>query len=976
MPRKKKADTTKKLLRDSTGQVDFIEQSYEEEQEARRNQPVTCLGRTFPNDEARREHYLAELAKKLKDPEFRKIEGFPIGEDEDILALSDPPYYTACPNPWIADFIAQWETEKSKQDKDKPYHREPFAADVSEGKNDPIYNAHSYHTKVPHKAIMRYILHYTEPGSIVLDGFCGTGMTAVAAQLCGDKSAVENLGFDVDGGKIKAKDGSTVSRHGVRCAVVNDLSPAATLITAGYNLSRHPSRFAKTADRLLKKFRETHGWMYETTDPKSGDTCVVDFTIWSEMFSCPECSKEIEFWDLAYDEKSGAISDQLSCPHCTADLDKRSLRRAITSYFDPVVRETRKKQVLRPVLIHYKHRGAKKTKKPDKNDFARLEKIEKLVPSLSYPTDLFMFKPEGESWGDLWRGYHEGIGRVHDFHLARQLAAMSVLWSFCGEIASREEQRMWRFLLQSVMVSFTRRNRYRKQAYSQVNTNLSGTLYVGSTISEPSPDYVLAGKIKRFSKAIPTATDKALVSTQSFASMMLPESSVDYVFVDPPFGDNLPYSELNFLWEAWLRVMTATEDEAIVSGKQEKGVNEYTGLMAACLREAYRVLKPGRWVTVEFHNSKNAIWAAIQEALGAAGFIIADVRVLDKGMLTKKQMHANAVNKDLVISAYKPQKGFEERFKLEAGTADGVWDFVRTHLAQLPVSVVQAGQLEAIGERQNFMLFDRMVAYHVQRGVAVPLSASEFYDGLSQKFSERSGMYFLNDQVVDYDKMLSKVDGAEQLELFITDESSAIRWLRAHLIGKPQTYSDVFTTFTKEMAGWQKHERQLELRDILSQNFLCYDGRGEVPPQIHSYLSTNWKELRSRSKDDAELRSKAKDRWYVPDVKKATDLEAMRERSLLREFWEYLPDGHKPQVNIDASGDLPGLVVPQTKIPTGKRMKIIRTEAVRAGFKHCWQSRDYRTIIAVAKRIPEDVLQEDPKLLMWYDQALTRLGEE
>ena len=59
--------------------------------------PVECLGMTFPNDQARREYFLAKLKEKLKDPEFRKIEGFPIGEDEDILAMSDPPYFTACP---------------------------------------------------------------------------------------------------------------------------------------------------------------------------------------------------------------------------------------------------------------------------------------------------------------------------------------------------------------------------------------------------------------------------------------------------------------------------------------------------------------------------------------------------------------------------------------------------------------------------------------------------------------------------------------------------------------------------------------------------------------------------------------------------------------------------------------------------------------------------------------------------------------
>ncbi|MXX40497.1 MAG: site-specific DNA-methyltransferase, partial [Gemmatimonadetes bacterium] len=162
--------------------------------------PVECLGMTFEDDESRRDYFLGKLREKLKDPEFRKIEGFPIGEDEDILALSDPPYYTACPNPFIEDFIKHY--GKPYDPIIDNYHREPFASDVSEGKNDPIYNAHSYHTKVPHKALMRYILHYTQPGDLVLDGFCGTGMTGVAAQLCGDEKEIETLGYEIKGDGI------------------------------------------------------------------------------------------------------------------------------------------------------------------------------------------------------------------------------------------------------------------------------------------------------------------------------------------------------------------------------------------------------------------------------------------------------------------------------------------------------------------------------------------------------------------------------------------------------------------------------------------------------------------------------------------------------------------------------------------------------------------------------------------------------
>ena len=153
--------------------------------------PATCLGMEFENDEARRTYFREELRKKL--PELRKIEGFLIGEDDDIINLSDPPYYTACPNPWLNDFIAEWEKEKVQLEREGKRKadfevKEPYASDVSEGKTNPVYIAHTYHTKVPHPAVMRYILQYTQPGDIVLDGFAGTGMTGIAAAACANFS--------------------------------------------------------------------------------------------------------------------------------------------------------------------------------------------------------------------------------------------------------------------------------------------------------------------------------------------------------------------------------------------------------------------------------------------------------------------------------------------------------------------------------------------------------------------------------------------------------------------------------------------------------------------------------------------------------------------------------------------------------------------------------------------------------------------
>ena len=98
-----------------------------------------------------------------------------------------------------------------------------------------------------------------------------------------------------------------------------------------------------------------------------------------------------------------------------------------------------------------------------------------------------------------------------------------------------------------------------------------------------------------------------------------------------------------------------------------------------------------------------------------------------------------------------------------------------------------------------------MVAFHVQRRVTIPLSASEFYQGLLERFSERDGMYFLPEQVAEYDKKRITVREILQLKLFVTDESSAIQWLRQQLARKTQTTGELKPQFMQEIGGWRKN---------------------------------------------------------------------------------------------------------------------------------------------------------------------------
>lgn len=920
-----------------------------------KNSPVTCLGMTFPSDEERRKYFTEKLREFLADPEFRKIEGFPIGSDEDILNLSDPPYYTACPNPWIADFIAEWEAQKPKQPEGYHYHREPFASDVSEGKNDPIYNAHSYHTKVPHKAIMRYILHYTQPGDIVFDGFCGTGMTGVAAQMCGDREVVMSLGYQAkpDGTILQEEtdeDGKKVwrpfSKLGVRRAVLNDLAPAATFIAYNHNKKIDQRCFEKSAKAALKKLFSKCGCVYETLHSDGKTKGKINYTVWSDIFICPECSGHLSAWKLYYNEKPGPVNQKLICWHCNAELRRNVLDRLLVTTLDPVTNTPVQSVKQQPVFINYSIGKKRFEKKPDELDIETIDNSLRSISEHNYPVDPIMFK--GENWGDTWRaGIHKGTERVDQFYFGRTLYVLSEFL----KLSDKKHEKQFQFLLGSVLPKLTRMNRYMPQHGSRALVGpMANTMYLPPLCVENNVIDQLEYQFKKIIQAF-LRENAGVISTQGAQTLQLMDGIFDYIFIDPPFGANIMYSELSFIREAWIKVFTNNSSEAIENASQQKSLNVYRMLMLTCFSEIYRLLKPGRWMTVEFSNTKASVWNSIQTALSEAGFIVANVSALDKSRGGLQAMiGTTAVKQDLVISAYKPNGGFEERFQKEAQTEEGVWDFIRTHLKYLPVIKKQGFDLAVIPERDPRILYDQVISYYVRKGYNVPIDSQEFQLGLSQRFIPRDGMFFLPDQVAEYDRKKMTSGTPQQLSMFVSDEASAIQWLRQLIREKPQTFSDINPQFMQQLGGWSKNEAQLDLRELLNQNFLCYDGKGLVPEQIHAYLSTNWKELRNLLKDDPTLVAKARDRWYVPDPNKAGDLEKLREKALLKEFEEYKE--------------------------VKKKLKVFRLEAVRAGFKKAWQERDYAVIVAVADKIPNNVLEEDPKLLMWYDQAVTRMGGE
>ena len=812
--------------------------------------------------------------------DLRHIEGFPIGEDEDLHALSDPPHYTAYPNPHIAEFIERWGKPYDEETDD--YHCEPYVADVSEGKSGAIYSAHTYHTKVPYKAIIPFIKHYTEPGDIVFDGFCGSGMTGVAVQMSG------------------------------RCAILCDLSTAATFIAYNYNTPVDVAAFEREAKRILQEVEAECVWMYETWHPHCDHPDRVqgriNYTVWSDMFRCPYCSADVIFWTEAVDKATGSASQEFKCPKCNAAVSKKNLDRVLLP-------NGMTKQI--PVMINYSVGRDRYEKRTDQFDLEVHERIGARQIPYWYPHDRMMHMPEGvEVWGDNWRP-GRNFQTIADLYTKRGLWAMSLLWNAASSVRDHRVSAWLKFWIHSVGLSMSRLNRYRRNAYSQVNQQLSGTLYLGSLSAEVSPWYALTGKMKRLRQASVGRSGQAIISTCSATDQQhIRDDSIDYVFTDPPFGDNLTYGELNFPWESWLRVFTNTGPEAIISEIQQKDLEEYRDLMTACFGEMYRILKPGRWITVVFHNSKASVWNAIQDALARAGFLVAQVTIMDKQQGTFKQVTSpGAVKNDLIINAYKPHKSFEERFLQRAGYGLEQ-EFVAQHLGMLPV--------EPNLERSPQMLYSKMLAYYVQHGYEITLNADQFYRMLEDHFLERDGYWFLDEeQVQEYERrrITKYAKGAKgtkgaplaQQVLFISDERSAIAWLY-HFLERPKDYSEIYTAFVKAL---QVPEDQIpEIKTLLEENFVQVNG---------DYKRAEMLEKR--------------------------ELEARRQQRLLREFEDILEQARR-----------------------GQRLKDVRKEAVLAGFAQCYREKRFEDILLVGRKLHKRVVESSMETYDFIDIAEAKVG--
>jgi 16S rRNA G966 N2-methylase RsmD len=807
----------------------------------------------------------------------------------------------------LADFLARHAKPYDPVTDD--YERDAFASDIKEGKNDPIYNAHTYHTKVPPRSIIPYILHYTQPGDLVLDLFCGSGMTGVAAQMCAQPPA------DILEQFPELKD-----RVGPRACILNDLSPAACHIAYNYNTPVDVAALKHEFDRIKAAVKDEFDWLYGTEhyepavglyDPANADVacrlknppaigsmhtllggeertwelltkadvearlvypvselprderwggldlskvkqwvCIpatIQYTIWSDVYRCEGfvtieeptgkvstrgkntgkaivekkrvargCGRDIVMWHAAVDAK-GEVSEVFSCPVCSAQWKKMQLRR----------------QGSVPVVVNLTAIGLKNTKKGTEanrlrrdrkitaRESARLSEIAaKKIPYWVPATPMDTRGPQYRRNALQVRK----IEKVTDFWSNRNLWAYASLWERAGKATDRRVGEVLRFGLTGITPYITK-----KQSWGSGGGGLSGQLYLSSFPLEKNVMDVFERKIAQLVEGFSSANNychaEVSVRTGSATSVQdIPDASVDYVFTDPPFGSNIYYSEPNLLWEAWLGNTTDTLFEAVVHRKNDGGTKrlaDYAQLMQAAFKEMFRILKPGRWATVEFNNSDGAVFEAVKQGIRLAGFEIANMLLLDKEQKTFKQVKGaegveDVVDKDVLFNLHKPAVVRAEVRGEDHDLEQQLADAVRQHLQTLPERIKADPARYSDEHRTTATINSMLMNTLIPRGISVERLNLPFIERVCARYFRKLGQqWYLRGEAVG-----GNGGGLVHEEAAIKDELTAIAWLRQKLESRPALIGELKPLWMRA-TGLLAAEvsESLVLENLLTENF-------------------------------------------------------------------------------------------------------------------------------------------------------------
>jgi len=687
------------------------------------------------------------------------------------------------PNPNLRKFVEDHLKEHPYDPETDDYNIMAFDKPIETTKATAIYNMHTYWSKKPHDAIRQYIRHYTKPGDLVLDPFCGSGGTALAALMEG------------------------------RAAIAIDRSPAATFITKNYCTPVDVKELQAAFEELREKVKPEIDWLYETKCDRCGGKATTAYTVYSQVFQCPRCSEKVPLFDCIEIEgatSAGKPKKILVCPHCF----KKGLMEEISTRAErfgsiPVMVSYLCNNGCKPKRDDRRHNDSNQKKRDyfEKYDLGKLREIDNSeIPYWVPPNRMMNIEDDDVPWGVKWRAGTSSFRTVTELFTKRNLWALSIIYNSIKSVESVDLRILfsWALLKCSKMMRFCN---------DGIGRLLSGTYYIPqigrdsqvlSYIEEAYGDNV-SHQIEK-NKFINTEKINILISTQNVFNMPnIPNNSVDYIFTDPPYSDNEQFGEQNFVWEAWLEFDTSWHsDEIIVNQVRNISKNDWAIKMLNGMKECFRVLKPGRWISLCYHDTSEGTWALVQDIMAETGFIIensSNALFIETTQKTHNQIHADKVNKrDLVINYRKPKYGEATTSLLITGEEDlqtfseKVRIIIRDYLSYNPGSTKDR-------------IYDDLVSRMVRSGQLESHNFDKFLQEIAEPtLNETPQRWYLKSEeieTIDQAESEKEDQAAQKMRSFITS------YLKENPEAEGVHYSNLFEHYLYAVPQTEKPRRQL-----------------------------------------------------------------------------------------------------------------------------------------------------------------------
>lgn len=391
-----------------------------------------------------------------------------------------------------------------------------------------------------------------------------------------------------------------------------DLNPMACFITENTISDVDFNDFDNNFQKIYKKNLELFSHLYST--------------------KCPSCGTEVSFENSVWDGEN-IIKLRGTCDSCgkfTKDADNHDHK-----------------------LI-----------KDSQNLFIKLDKGKKL------------FYPKDEILKFVKRN---GKGHLNQFFTERSLIVLGTIIQDIEKIKNRETRNILQMCFTSMLPNVSKMIPGDLDSVNGKSGWVISKLWSPKVHTEKNPFNSFKerfNKVRKGKQELIGALDNKkaqILNIDATNLKSIKNSSIDYIFTDPPYGDSIAYFGLSMFWNAWLKNKVNYDNEIIYDPCRNKKYEDYSSRMKKVFLELYRVLKNKKYLSFTFHNRNLNIWKAVMDSVTDAGFHLINVVYQEQAVSSGTQgiNKKNTLRGDFVYNFVKDKDiKLNNKYKLKQGDVE------------------------------------------------------------------------------------------------------------------------------------------------------------------------------------------------------------------------------------------------------------------------------------------------------------------